>query len=338
MKTRDWALVGLAAVAVGALMRPETRDDPLERKRGAGFAFAPVDANRPSWRNLLVRTYREAMEDRLLAVAASVAFYALLAFVPALGVAVSLYGLFGDPGRLAAFPEAMSAILPADAVRLVQDQATRLVSESSRSLSLKLIASIAVSLWGASSAVKAVFDALNVIYETTESRSIVKLYGTALATTAGGVVVLLAAVAVIGAAPNYLAHGPFSAEAVSLFAFLRWPVFIVLTAAAIVVLYWIGPSRRPARFILALPGAMLSALLLTIVSGGFSWYVATIGAYSATYGSLAAVVIFMTWLWLSTAVVLFGAQMNFELERQRLPVGKLQTPPVRAQHTSLSEP
>jgi membrane protein len=313
MKPRDWAVLALAAVAAGALTRPET-----------GRAPAPPEADRrslaaaakPRSGGFLASIVREAADDRLVSVAASVAFYALLALVPALAVAVSLYGLFGDPARLATVPDALRSVLPGEAVGLVQDQAARLASESSRALSMKLVIGLAVSLWGASSAVKAVFDALNVIAETTETRSFFWLSATALVVAIAGILVLLAAVAVIGASPHFLALGPFSAGAVALFALLRWPIFMVVAIGAIATLYWIGPSQRPRRFRAGLPGAAAAALMWAIVSAGFSWYVTAIGSYSATYGSLTAVVVFLTWLWLSSVVVLVGAQVNLEIERR----------------------
>lgn len=124
------------------------------------------------------------------------------------------------------------------------------------------------------------------------------------------------AIVAIGATPGLLALAEFPASAIAAFSALRWPLFCVFATLALAVLYWLGPSRRPARFIWLLPGAAAAALVWSIGSAGFAWYANSLGHYSATYGSLAAVVIVMTWLWLSSSVVLLGAQFNSELEHQ----------------------
>jgi membrane protein len=307
MKLSNLAVFGALAVALGAVSRHA--ETPVKQAAvRIGAAVAPA---KPRSRNIFVRLWQDMSEDRLFPVAAGVAFYALLSLAPSLAAAVSLFGLFADPVRLAKLPDVLTTILPGEAVSLVQDEARRLASQGASSLSFKLAVAVALSLWSASAAVRALFDALNVIDEQEEKRSLIRLYATALAATLGGVVVLSLAVVLIGASPAFLSALP--QEAVRLYGWLRWPLFFCVAVLVITALYWVGPSRPPASFLRLMRGAAAAALLWAIGSALFGWYVATLGNYSATYGSLATVVVMMTWMWVSSAIILMGAQLNYEL-------------------------
>jgi len=313
MKIGNLAILGAAAVALGALTR--RAQGPIVKVAGkVGDAVAAASPPSKS-RNILVRVYQEAMEDRLFSVAAGLAFYALLSLVPSLAAAVSLFSLIADPEWLARMPSDLATLLPAEAVKLVGQEASRLASQPPQALSAKLAVALFLSLWSASAAVRAGFDALNVIDDQQETRSLPRLYATALAATLAGVIVLSLAVAVIGADPKFIAFGPVSSETVWLYGLLRWPLFFLVGVIVITTLYWIGPSRPPARFLALTPGAAFAALFWAIGSYAFGWYVATLGNYTATYGSLATVVVVMTWLWVSAAIILLGAQVNHALHR-----------------------
>ena len=308
MKVSHLAAVAALALAAGALLA--RAQAPLARliapapspvERGVGVAMRVID---------------DTAKARLLSVAASVGFYALLSIVPTLAAAVALAGMFIDPNSLADAPSALGKILPAAAVSLVEGEAHRLAAQPLHTLSLKLGVALALSIWSASAAVRALFDALNVIEERQETRPILRRYATALAVTLGGVAVLSGAAAIIGASPTFLAQGPFSQETLWLYGALRWPAFFAVGVLAIAGLYRIGPSEAPAPFLRLLPGAAFAAFLWAAGSWAFSWYVATLANYTATYGSLATVAILMTWLWLSAAIVLLGAEVNHEINRR----------------------
>ena len=308
MKFSTYAVLAALAVSAGAAlsrsqMSLATASGTVARatvKRDSGF---------------VMRVYQATSEDRLFNVAASVAFYALLSLVPTLAAAVSMFGLFADPRALAQTPEFISHILPAAAISLVQGEAARLAAQPAPTLSIKLAISLALSLWTASAAVRALFDALNVVENVEEGRSVIRLYATALAATLGSLVVLLIAVTMIGANPDFVALGPFTEETVFLYAVLRWPLFFAVAVATIAALYRLGPCVRPAGYLRLLPGAAFAAFLWAAGSSAFGWYVATLANYTASYGSLATVAILMTWLWLSAAIVLLGAQVNHEMNR-----------------------
>jgi membrane protein len=305
MKLSHWTVLAALAVALGAALRRVEAPlaaalDPTPARGGVGLVMRVVD---------------DVSRARLFTVAASVGFYALLSIVPTLAAAVSLVGMFADPVSLADAPNALGSLLPAEAVALVQGEAQRLAAQPLQALSLKLGVALALSVWSASAAVRALFDALNVIEAIEETRPFLRRYATALAVTLGGVVVLALAGAIIGANTTLLAKGPFSQETLFLYGALRWPLFFCVGVAAIALLYRVGPSRAPASFARLLPGAAFAAFWWAAGSSAFGWYVATLANYTATYGSLATVAILMTWLWLSAAIVLLGAEVNLEINR-----------------------
>lgn len=315
MKVSKLAFVGALAIAVGAASKKAQAPAAAVATRIANtVAQLPTRKQRRTG-NILVRIYRDAQEDRLFAVAAGVAFYALLALAPSVAAAVSVFGLFADPAQLAKLSSSLTAVLPGEAAKLVQDEAQRLAMQPHQALSLKLGVALFLSLWTSSAAVRASFDALNVIDEQAEKRSLVRYYATSLGVTLVGVFVFLLSLAVIGASPSFVSLGALSQQTVWLYSVLRWPLFFAVAVAVIAALYWIGPSRPPARFTRLLPGAAIAALFWVLGSSLFSWYVAHLANYTATYGSLATVVVVMTWLWVSASVVLLGAQANYELNR-----------------------
>jgi membrane protein len=303
--------LGYGAQLVGAALQKGTE----ARQRGR-LATTPLQMTWLGWKDVLMRTWTEAMDDRLISVASSVAFFALLALVPALSVLISVYGLFTDAAQVYDQIGMIAAYLPDGGRQIIEEQAKRLTSQPPATLSLTLIISLAIAGWSANAAIKGVFDSLNVIYGETEKRSFIWLNIVSLLTTFGAIALVVLAFVVIAIIPAILKATPFAPLLEWLVAVLRWPAFFLLAVMSISVLYWIGPSRRAARWPWVLPGAVVAALLWAAVSGGFSWYVSTLGDYNATYGSLSAVIVFMTWLWLSAAVILIGAEMNAELEHQ----------------------
>ncbi len=312
MRIGSLAILGAVAVAVGAISKRV--EAPLAKAANTVGAAAAAVSPPSRSRNIFLRLYQDMSEDRLFAVAAGVAFYALLSLVPSLAAAVSLFGLVADPERLTQMPAALATVLPKEAISLVQGEAQRLASQPTPALSIKLAIALFLSLWSASAAVRACFDALNVIDKQEEQRSIVRLYATGIAVTLGGVIVLSLAVVLIGANPKFAPLGMFADETLWLYSLLRWPLFFCFAVIVLTALYWLGPSHPPAKFLRLARGAAFAALLWAIGSWAFGWYVATLGNYSATYGSLATVVVVMTWLWVSAAIVLLGAQINYELD------------------------
>jgi membrane protein len=309
------AAAGLA-LGFGAHQLGVAMQESVEARQRGRLATTPLQMTWLGWKDVLARTWTEAMDDRLTSVAGAVAFFTLLALVPALSVLISIYGIFTDPAQVYDQIGMIAAYLPEGGQQIIEDQAKRLTSQPPASLSVNLLVGLAIAGWSANAAIKALFDSLNVIYGETEKRSFVWFNLVSLLTTLGAILLLVMALVVIAVIPAILKSLPFSQWLEWLVAIIRWPIFFLLAVMSISVLYWIGPSRRAARWQWVLPGAAIAALLWAGVSGGFSWYVSTLGDYNGTYGSLSAVIVFMTWLWLSATVILLGAELNAELEHQ----------------------
>jgi membrane protein len=291
------------------------RGRALERGRGR-HAASPSQIPLQGWKDILWRTYERIGEDRLLAVAAGVVFYGLLALFPAITAMVSLYGLFAKASTINEHLSAAAGLLPESAMSIVRDQVNRLAAKGDAKLGFGFIIGLGIALWSANSGMKAILDALNVVYEEKEKRGFIKLtlisFGFTLAAIAA-VLLALGAVVVMPVALNYLG---LHAVTDFLLRALRWPVLLALIITALAVLYRFGPSRRGPRWQWISVGSVVAAAAWLGASGLLSWYLASFASYDATYGSLGAGIGLMMWMWVSSIVILFGAELNSEIEHQ----------------------
>jgi membrane protein len=302
---------------------PLSSEEPRElefkraREQGRGrHAAHPLQIPWAGWKDILWRTYAEMQSDRLLSIAGGVAFFVLLAIFPAITALVSAYGLFFNASTIANNLSLLQDIVPANVLSIVHEQAERIAANSGGALSVGIVVGILVSLWSAMSGVKAMIDALNVIYEQREERNFFKLNLAALAFTLGGFATFLLAIAAVIVLPLVLAPIGLGSAAGTLTRFGRWPVLLLVLLTGLAVLYRYGPDRRVARWQWVSVGSVFAAVTWIIASYLFSWYLASFANYNATYGSLGAVVGLMMWLWISTIVVLLGAELNAEIEHQ----------------------
>ncbi|MEG9524470.1 MAG: YihY/virulence factor BrkB family protein [Hyphomicrobiales bacterium] len=287
-----------------------------EREPDRGHkADTPSEIPAKGWKDIALRLYREFNKDRLLLVAAGVTFYAILALFPAIAALVSIYGAVADPSTIYAHLADLRGILPDGAIDIIGGQVQRLTQKGSGTLGLTAVISILISLWSANGGVKAIFDALNIAYEEDEKRSFIMLNLQSLAFTFGALLFVVLALTGIVLVPAALQIFGLDEKAWYI-ALLRFPALLVLVVAVLAVLYRYGPSRRKPKWRWVTWGSGLAGVLWLIVSGLFSWYVAHFGSYNETYGSLGAAIGFMTWIWLSTTVVLLGAELNAEMEHQ----------------------
>jgi membrane protein len=266
-------------------------------------AHVPQQIPWRGWKDILVRTYREILDDRLLALAAGVAFYSLIALFPAIAAGVSSYALFAD-------------IVPAGALDILRDEIARIAAKSDGRLTFGFLVGLAIALWSANAGMKAIFDALNIINDEEEKRSLVRLNLVSLFFTICAIAGAGLAVALVVVFPLFLAALGVTSSDHPIVAYLRWPLLFVLIILALSVLYRYGPSRRQAKWRWISVGSVFAALAWLVVSALFSWYLGNFANYNATYGALGAVVGLMMWMWLSTIVVLVGAELNSEIEHQ----------------------
>ena len=251
-----------------------------------------------------------------MAIAGGVSFFVLLAVFPAITALVSAYGLFFNASTITNNLSLLNDVVPDNVLSIVHEQASRIASNSGRALSIGIVVGILVSLWSAMSGVKAIIDALNVIYEQKEGRSFIKLNLVALSFTLAGFVALLLAIAAIVVLPLVLSPIGLGSFAGTLTRLARWPLLLIVLLIGLAVLYRYGPDRRAARWQWVTVGSVAAAVTWIIASFLFSWYLTSFANYNATYGSLGAAVGLMIWLWISTIVVLLGAELNAEIEHQ----------------------
>jgi len=255
-------------------------------------------------------------QDRVSATAGGVAFFALLAVFPGLATVVSLYGLFADVTTMSRHLTLLTGILPSGVLDLLAQEMGRIAGKSTPTLSTAFLVSIAIAFWSANSGVVALFDALNVIYKERERRSLVRLYGTTFLFTLGAIGFGVAATTAVVVIPVLLNLVGLSSLSDRLLSIARWPILLILVVLGLALIYRYGPSRHEAKWRWVTWGSALATLLWMLGSMAFSWYVASFDSYNRTYGSLGAGVGFMTWMWLSIVIVLLGAELNSEMERQ----------------------
>ena len=278
------------------------------------FGAAP---ERPrALRDVPAQVWQNIGRHRILAIAAGVTFYALLAMFPAVAAIVTLYGLFADPGTIAGQLGSLSGVLPGGAIDIVGEQIGRIAGSGRSSLSVTFIVSLLISLWSANAGMKAIFDALNVVYNAEERRSFIRLNIVSLAFTLTAIVFMLAAMASVIVVPLVLDYLPLGSRAAPLVAIARWPLLLIAVGLALSFIYRFGPDRENAQWRWITWGSAVASVVWLGASLLFSWYAAHFGSYNKTYGSLGAVIGFMTWMWLSTIVVLIGAEIDAVMERR----------------------
>src|SRR5436190_10392414 len=309
--------------ATGAMGTTRSTDEPHqvqhERAHQSGRgrqATAPWKIPWAGWKDILWRTYQQISEDRLLAVAAGVVFYGLLALFPAVTAVVSLYGLFAKASTINEHLSLLAGFLPAGAIDIVQEQVTRLVSKGDAKLSFGFIFGLGMALWSANAGMKAIMDALNVVYDEKEKRGFIKLNLVSLAFTLAGLVATLLAMAAVVVLPLVLGYIGLGSVGGIVLSVVRWPLLLALIIIGLAVLYRFGPSRREARWQWLSVGSVFAAVTWLASSALLSWYLANFGNYDATYGSLGAAIGLMMWMWVSSIVILFGAELNSETEHQ----------------------
>jgi membrane protein len=307
----------------GAFGRTRSTDEPLHLRderasepcRGRR-ATAPWKIPLAGWKDILWRTYRQVDEDRLLALAAGVVFYVLLASFPAITALVSLYGLFARPSTISDHLSVAAGLLPAGAFDIFQEQVNRLVAKGEANLSAGFVFGLGFALWSTNAGMKAIIDALNVVYDEKEKRSFVTLTLVSLAFTVAGLLALLLAIGAVVVFPLVLDYVGLGRTSEVLLDIVRWLVLVFLIIIGLAVLYRFGPSRTEAKWQWLSMGSVFAAVAWLSSSALLSWYLANFANYDATYGSLGAAIGLMMWMWVSAIVILFGAELNSEIEHQ----------------------
>jgi membrane protein len=280
-------------------------------------AETPADIPLRGWRDIVLRVYSNIItKDRVITIAAGVTFYSLLAMFSAIAALVAIYRLFADPATISSNLDSLAGLLPGGAIDIIHDQMTQIASRGRGTLGLAFATGLLVSLWSANAGIKSLFDALNLVYDEEEKCRLIKLNLVSLTFTVAAIMYVLCGIATVVVLPvalNYIGRG---SAADLVFRTGRWPILFFLVAPTLAFIYRYGPSRSKPKWRWITRGSAFAALAWIVGSVLFSWYAANFGSYNQTYGSLGAAVGLMIWLWLSTIVILVGAELEAEMEHQ----------------------
>lgn len=279
----------------------------------AGHIAGPWKFRPRDWKNILKRSRQRVALDNLGFVAAGVAFYIFLGIFPLLAVFVSLYGLAASPEDVIALMNETKAFVPGEITSIFEQQLKRL-AQRNQVAGLAALFSVFAAIWAGSKAIKGMMSALNIAYNESETRGLLKKNGLALLLTFGGVITgaicvfLLAGLPVLSNLFGWLRGWPMQ--------IIRWTFLAVVIITALSILYRWAPDRKKVKWRWITPGSTAASILWLLSSGLFSWYVSNFANYNKTYGSLGAIAIFMLWLALSSFFFLLGAELDSEMERQ----------------------
>jgi membrane protein len=302
---------------VGANDSARSADLARAREPGRGReANSPEQIPPRGWKDILWRVLWSIFENRILSTSGSVAFFTLLAVFPGIAAIVSLYGLFADASTVGKHLGLLSGFLPGGVLQLIGEQITLISNQGKETLGTAFVIGLLIALVSANSGMASLFDALNVIYDEREKRSLVRFYATTFLFTLAGIIFIILAITGVVVLPLMLKFVGMATATETLLAIVRWPILLVTLVVSLACIYRYGPSRREARWRWVTWGSILAAVLWMAASMLFSWYVATFDRYNQIYGSLGAGIGFMVWLWMSAVIALLGAQLNAEMEHQ----------------------
>jgi membrane protein len=293
---------------------PSHNDTSFDSHRGRG-ADRPQDIPARGWWDIAMRVKKEMTEDNIDIIAGGLALYALLAVFPALAAAVSIYGLFASPAEMANHLQQVAGTLPEDATKILQQQLNDL-SQRQEALSIGIVVGILIALWSARKGIVALMTATNVAYDEEENRGFFKQLFVSLAFTIGAVIGFLAVLLLGVAVPVGLSFLPLGPATEIVLLAVRWALLAGVAVLGLAVLYRYAPDRRTARWRWVTPGSLIATALWLIGSALFALYVRNWGSYGETYGALGGVVVLLMWFYLSGYIVILGAEINAELERQ----------------------
>lgn len=283
----------------------------------------PTQLSKRSWRAVLKRTVREFQDDELTDRAAALTYYGVLSLFPALLVLVSILGLAGRSATDQVLDNLQN--LAPGAVRDILSDAVRQLQGGGGVGSVMAVVGLVLAVWAASGYVAAFIRSANVVYDIPEGRPVWKVLPVRV-----GVTVLLLVLAVISAvivvftgsvareAGDVLGLGD---TALTVWSFAKWPVLVILVTIMIALLYWAAPNVKGRGFKWITPGSVLALLIWLIASAGFAIYVGNFASYNKTYGTLAGVIVFLVWLWITNIAILLGLEFDAELSRQRAVAG-----------------
>ncbi len=263
----------------------------------------------------VVETKDKVNQDHLSMVAAAMSYYMLFAFVPFLGSIILLYTLFSNPQELTSQITSMAEKLPAEVQEIIGNQIRQFAGQTSQ-LRVGAIVSLLVTIWAASKGTRALIDALNIIYEREEKRNFIKLGLFSFLLTISATLLSVISVGVIVGMPNIIKFFPLSDSVKSLLPFISWGILLFSFAGFLTLSYGVGACRNWRYWKKIMIGAGFASLVWALASLLFTWYVASFGNFNKTYGSLAAIIVLMFWFYITSYIILLGAEISASLEKR----------------------
>jgi membrane protein len=279
-------------------------------------ADEPSAISGEGWGSILRRLERSLNRDDIWLRSAGVAFYTILAAVPALVVPVSVYGLVADPAAVHGPIQMLGGLLPVETSRFLADQMQAVATSSKVNLGAGLTGAVLAALWSGRSGASAIIAAINMAYGEHEQRSFLRRQQVALTVGLTTLLFVTLAFVLIAILPTALSMMPLTPTQRVLISLGRWLALAILMVVGLGLLYRFAPCRRPAKWRWVSAGAITATILWLAGSAAFSFYVEHAPSYGQAFGTLGAVMLLLTWLFLSAFSVLFGAELNAELERQ----------------------
>ncbi|MFI2367743.1 YihY/virulence factor BrkB family protein [Streptomyces sp. NPDC018833] len=293
------------------------------RDSGPGVPGSPAELPKKSWGQVLRRTVKEFKDDELADRAAALTYYGVLALFPALLVLVSLLGIAGADTTQRVVDN-LQQLAPGAARDVITNAVTQL-QDSAGTGSVLAVVGLLGALWSASGYVAAFIRSSNAVYDMPEGRPAWKILPVRLAVTVA-LMILASASALIVVVSGGIARQVGTAfglgdTAMTVWSIAKWPVLVVLVSLLIALLYWAAPNARGRGFSWVTPGSLLAVVIWLLASAGFALYVAHFGSYNKTYGTLAGVIVFLVWLWITNLAILLGLEFDAEMSRQRAVAG-----------------
>lgn len=291
-----------------------------EKTKGTGKkghrAEKPSDIPAAGWKEIGSRVLSQLKKDHIQIVAAGVAFYFFLAIFPTIIAALSIYGLVLDPAKIQEHMDGLSQFLPGEAYSIIESFMEPVVSNESQKLGWGLVISILFSLWSANKGTNAIFEGINISYNEEDNRNFFKRTGITLLFTLGGIILGLISILIVILFPALIDQINLGSTLETVLGWTRWILLALIIVFALGLLYKKAPDRDNPEIKWVSWGSVIATVLWVLASLLFSWYINNFGSYDDMYGSFASVILLLLWLFLTSFIVLLGAEINSEMEHQ----------------------
>ena len=279
-------------------------------------ADTPAEIPPRGWWDIAKRVFKSLGADHVSLISGGVAFFAFLSLFPALSALIAIYGLVVAPDEVTRQVSQLASVMPPQAQEMLDESLKTIASTSDEKLGWGLLLSVVLSIWSANKGTAALFEGLNIVYNEKEKRNFFKLKLTTLAFTLTGFVSAIICLVLIVGLSAVVENLGLASWLETTILLIRWPILALVYITALALAYRYAPCRNDPKFRWVSVGSVVSTILWLVLSAGFAYYVSNFGSYDEVYGSLAAVVITLLWLFLTVMMILLGAEINGEMEAQ----------------------